>query len=105
MSPRHRRDPKRPDEWPVDQYPYVLQIQHGDPSYHATLGEAQRKAVGLLEKLALQFKALDSRVVENCAAAAQEVRRLGEAGGNVGHLIDPHTGVWFRCHIHRREKL
>lgn len=98
-----KRDPRRPDEWPVNEFPYaVIKPNEEYPTYHRTVGEAVRKLIGQVEKTREQFRNIDSDVVERCNHVIAELKKIGEEGGSVRHMIDTYYEVWYQADVLRR---
>lgn len=100
-----KRDPRRADEWPVREYPYLVRKPYMDLKYFRCLPDANRFLRDDIIALRNQFKHLDSGVVQACDKLLEQVGQLSSAGGNVEGVVDQHTGVRYRAELILRKEV
>lgn len=102
-----KRDPRRPEDWPVSAYPYMITKPGAEhPTYHKDFAEAIRKLLGDVRGFRKQFRLLNSEdVLDCCDKAVETVKHLRPTGGSVDVVIDPHTGMRYRAELIRREEV
>lgn len=99
-----KRDPRKSEEWPVGEFPYVVHKPHEEhPRYCRTWKEAVNGEIKKLERHQDQFKLLDSEVVERCEQAIQALKKLTpEETGGVRLMIDRFYQTWYQADIVKR---
>lgn len=103
-----KRDPRRPDEWSAERYPYRIDKQYGDPVYKGSIKEVKTWLSKDLNAFRKQFEFLgDVEVVKCCDVLLQEVSRLDEGfehAVRIAGIIDPRTRLRYEATVTRRKR-
>ncbi len=102
-----RRDPAIASEWPVNEYPYMIRRPHEPhPRYFKTFKDAINKMVDDIEKFRARFAPLGHQdTLDACDRAIQTARALGMDGGSVNQMVEPHTQMWYRAELIKRQEM
>lgn len=84
---------------PVDQFPYVLMIAHGNPVRFKKMSEAKGRLLGMMVEHKKRCEMFDTALLPTWSKAVYEVDMWGDEGGSIETSADTYTPLMFRAAI------
>jgi hypothetical protein len=98
-----RREPGRSEEWPVDDFPYMVvrkYVQH--PKYCRTHREAVNYLLGRVTDFEFEMSPFDKDIPASCIVVRKAIEDISVDGGMVDLVIAPYTRTRFQAELVRR---